>query len=378
MARAVGLGDAAAAQVEQLLGVQLADRRAVAALHVVGVDLELRLAVDLGLRATAAAPGSSGSRRSSARRAPPRSCPGTRRATRPVSTFFTVWRRGAVRRVVRHHGGDVAVLRRRRAVAPVQVRRGAAPGEPRVHFGARQPRRPASGRSCHRCRAAATSAYSGARRGTPRGPRPASADASSVAPSADRRSRRPDCAGRRPRRRAISISVSRAPAPRRIAWRGWKATGRSRVPPAAEAHQQQRARVDAGRRRRAAAPSSASMVFSATSGSRSGCASGAIGRRRRRRGRRRRGSVGQIRAEAAVDEHQARRVERGSARQQDRRSRPRGVSGSAKRVSPAGAGWCSARPRRASAGQAARRGTPRPPASRSAPRSPGRRSRRPS
>ena len=45
--RAVGRVEPAGAQIEQLLGVELADGRAVAALDVVGVDLELGLRVDL-------------------------------------------------------------------------------------------------------------------------------------------------------------------------------------------------------------------------------------------------------------------------------------------------------------------------------------------
>ena len=45
--RAAASSDAARAQVEQRLLVELADRRAVRALHVVGVDLQLRLGVDL-------------------------------------------------------------------------------------------------------------------------------------------------------------------------------------------------------------------------------------------------------------------------------------------------------------------------------------------
>ena len=42
--------NAAAAQIEQLLGIEFADRRAVAALHVVGEYLEFRLGIDLGVR----------------------------------------------------------------------------------------------------------------------------------------------------------------------------------------------------------------------------------------------------------------------------------------------------------------------------------------
>ena len=48
------LADAARAQVEERVLVELADRRAVAALHVVGVDLELRACVSISRRATAA------------------------------------------------------------------------------------------------------------------------------------------------------------------------------------------------------------------------------------------------------------------------------------------------------------------------------------
>jgi hypothetical protein len=47
----LGFRNAAGAEVEQAVGIQRADRRAMAALHVVGVDLELRLAVDLGVLA---------------------------------------------------------------------------------------------------------------------------------------------------------------------------------------------------------------------------------------------------------------------------------------------------------------------------------------
>ena len=45
----LGLADAAGAQVEDRVRVELADRRAVRALHVVGEDLELRLGVDQGV-----------------------------------------------------------------------------------------------------------------------------------------------------------------------------------------------------------------------------------------------------------------------------------------------------------------------------------------
>ena len=61
-------------------------------------------------RATAAAPGSSGSRRSSAPPARPRSGPGTRRGRGRSARSCTVWRERAGGRVVRDHGGDVAVL----------------------------------------------------------------------------------------------------------------------------------------------------------------------------------------------------------------------------------------------------------------------------
>src|SRR5690606_27726731 len=46
----IGLGDAARAQVEQSSRIELTDRRAMAALDVVGVDLELGLRVELGSR----------------------------------------------------------------------------------------------------------------------------------------------------------------------------------------------------------------------------------------------------------------------------------------------------------------------------------------
>ena len=45
----LGVGNAAAAQVEQLLGIEFADRRAMAAFHVVGENLEFRLGIDLGV-----------------------------------------------------------------------------------------------------------------------------------------------------------------------------------------------------------------------------------------------------------------------------------------------------------------------------------------
>ncbi len=59
----------AGAQVEQHVGIELAHRRPVRALHVVGEDLELRLRVDLRLVVRGAAPCSSAWRRSSAHRA---------------------------------------------------------------------------------------------------------------------------------------------------------------------------------------------------------------------------------------------------------------------------------------------------------------------
>ena len=49
MARASGSGNAAGAQEEQGVGVEFARRRAVAALHVVGVDFEFRLGDDFRL-----------------------------------------------------------------------------------------------------------------------------------------------------------------------------------------------------------------------------------------------------------------------------------------------------------------------------------------
>ena len=58
-----------ARRIEQRVLVELADGRAVRALHVVGEDLELRLRVDLRVVGRAAAPCWSASRRSSARRA---------------------------------------------------------------------------------------------------------------------------------------------------------------------------------------------------------------------------------------------------------------------------------------------------------------------
>ena len=63
------LRNAARHQIELELVVERAGGRAVAALHVVGKDLEFRLVVGLGARPTAAAPASSSGRRSSARAA---------------------------------------------------------------------------------------------------------------------------------------------------------------------------------------------------------------------------------------------------------------------------------------------------------------------
>ena len=86
MWRASASRDAAGAQIEQRCLVEFADGGAVAALHVVGEDFELRLGVDRGAPGRAADCGSSAARRSSGRRAHRDACPGRRRARGPSTT----------------------------------------------------------------------------------------------------------------------------------------------------------------------------------------------------------------------------------------------------------------------------------------------------
>ena len=221
----LGLRDAAAAQVEQLLGVEFAHGGAVAALHVVGENLEFRLGIDLGVR------------RQQQRlvhliavgllrdRAPLRSGPGTRRASvRPARSS-----RSGARCIAGaswpHHRGEVGVLRSRPAIA----RRSGAP-----------PRRSPPSRACISVRASraaevqretvvgAARGHVGIERGEMergRSLRSACAHASDVASSRDM-----DLGDRVVQIGALADRTSRsASAVRRCRvgcmWRGWKATG---------------------------------------------------------------------------------------------------------------------------------------------------------
>ena len=151
IARASGIGNAAAAQIEELVRIELADRRAVAALHVVGEDLELRLAVDLGLR------------RQQQRlvhliavgllRAARDLDLALKHAARPAGQdVLHRLPRGAVRRVVRDDGGEVGVLHAAQQLRAVQMQSAPGAGQARMDLGAAITRRRGSARNCHRCR----------------------------------------------------------------------------------------------------------------------------------------------------------------------------------------------------------------------------------
>ena len=132
------LRDAAAAQVEQLVGVQLADRGAVAAFHVVGINLELRLAVDLGVAAEQQrlvhliAVG--------LLRDPRDLDPALEHAAGAVGQHvLDRLARSATGRVVRDHGGDVAMLLAAEELRAVQVHRGVGAEQAGVDLGASEP-----------------------------------------------------------------------------------------------------------------------------------------------------------------------------------------------------------------------------------------------
>ena len=67
----LAFGNAAGAQIEQRIRIQIADRRAMGAFDVVGQDFQFRLEIGLGARRPAAAPWRSGGCRSHRRLAPP-------------------------------------------------------------------------------------------------------------------------------------------------------------------------------------------------------------------------------------------------------------------------------------------------------------------